>query len=74
MKEYDPTRVTTGDGVENDIRIIEVRTKSQLRKFVNLPNVMYRDVPQFVPATYGDDISDWDKRGNPAYEYCETVC
>ena len=54
-----------------DVRIVEVKTKSQLRKFVNVPNVMYRDVPQFVPAFYGDDLADWDKTKNPAFQYCE---
>ena len=55
----------------SDIKIVEVTTKSQLRKFVNLPNVMYRDVPQFVPAFYGDDLADWDRQKNPAFQYCE---
>lgn len=54
-----------------NVEIVEVNSRSQLRKFVNLPNVMYRDVPQFVPAFYGDDISDWNKRKNPAFKYCE---
>lgn len=55
----------------DEIRIVEVKTKAQLRKFVNLPNRMYKDVPQFVPAFYGDDLADWDKEKNPAFQYCE---
>lgn len=55
----------------SEIKIVEVKTKSQLRKFVNLPNVMYRDVPQFVPSFYGDDLADWNKAKNPAFQYCE---
>ncbi len=51
--------------------IKEVTTKNELRKFVDVPNVLYRDVPQFVPAFYGDDLADWDKKQNPAFEYCE---
>ncbi|MBQ9031084.1 MAG: GNAT family N-acetyltransferase [Parasporobacterium sp.] len=54
-----------------EIRIVEVKTKSQLRKFVDLPNVMYRDVPQFIPAFYGDDLQDWDRSKNPAFQYCD---
>ena len=53
------------------VRIVEVLNKSQLRKFVNYPNVLYRDVPQFVPAFYGDDLSDWNPKKNPAFQYCE---
>lgn len=55
----------------DNIRIVEVLNKSQLRKFVDYPNVLYRDVPQFIPAFYGDDLSDWDKKKNPAFQYCE---
>lgn len=55
----------------NDLHIVEVSSKSQLRKFVQVPNRMYRDIPQFVPSFYGDDLSDWDKTKNPAFAYCE---
>jgi GNAT superfamily N-acetyltransferase len=56
----------------SEIKIVEVNTriKSQLKKFVEFPNKMYKDVPQFVPAFYGDDMADWGDK-NPAYQYCE---
>lgn len=53
------------------IEIVEVTTRSQLRKFVTVPNVMYKEIPQFVPSFYGDDLADWDKTKNPAFAYCE---
>lgn len=56
------------------VEIIEVNTKSLLRKFVNYPNVLYRDVPQFIPAMYGDDLDDWNPKKNPAFSYCEAKC
>lgn len=43
------------------VSIVEVTTKAQLRRFVDYPNQLYKDVPQFVPATYGDDLADWDR-------------
>ena len=55
----------------SEVQIVEVNNKKQLRKFVSLPNKMYKNVPQFVPAFYGDDMSDWDKSKNPAFLYCE---
>ena len=55
----------------SDIKIVEVNNKRQLRKFVTVPNKMYKDTPQFVPAFYGDDLSDWTKEKNPAFQYCE---
>lgn len=56
----------------SEVKIIEVNTKSrsQLKKFVEFPNKMYKDVPQFVPAFYADDMADWSDK-NPAYQYCE---
>ena len=56
------------------VEIREVRTKAELRKFVDFPNRMYKDVPQFIPAMYGDDLQDWDRKKNPAFEYCEGKC
>ncbi len=55
----------------SDLQIVEVKTKSQLRKFVRVPNKMFHDVPQFVPSFYGDDLADWDHAKNPAFQYCE---
>ena len=56
------------------VSIVPVTTRAQLRRFVDYPNELYKDVPQFVPATYDDDLSDWDRRKNPAFEYCDARC
>lgn len=57
--------------VKNRVEIREVCSKAELRQFVDYPNQLYRDIPQFVPAFYGDDLADWDRSKNPAFEYCE---
>ena len=57
--------------VKSKIEIVEVTTKAQLRAFVDYPNKLYADVPQFVPAFYGDDLDDWNREKNPAFSYCE---
>jgi len=57
--------------VKNGVEVREVLTRADLRKFVDFPNLLYRDVPQFVPAFYGDDLADWDKKKNPAFSYCD---
>ncbi len=54
--------------------IKEVTTKRELRAFVDYPNQLYKDVENFVPAFYGDDLQDWDKKKNPAFEYCDAKC
>ena len=56
------------------IHITEVTTKAQLRQFVNFPIDLYRDVPQYIPGTYSDDLADWDREKNPAFSYCEARC
>ncbi len=57
------------------VRVVEATgSKKLLRKFVDYPNRLYRDVPQFVPATYGDDLEDWDRAKNPAFAYCDARC
>ena len=53
------------------VRIVEVLNRSQLKKFVDFPNQFYKDVPQFIPAFYGDDMADWNRKKNPAFQYCE---
>lgn len=56
------------------ITVREVTDKHELRQFVDFPNKLYKDIPYFVPAMYGDDLEDWDKKKNPAFEYCESRC
>ena len=58
--------------MSSEIVIKEVNSKALLRKFVDVPNNMYKDVEQFVPAFYGDDIADWNPQKNPASKYCES--
>ena len=53
------------------VQIKEVKTKADRSLFVDLPNRLYRDNDNFVPAFYGDDMADWDEKKNPAFEYCE---
>jgi len=56
------------------IEIREVTTKEDLRRFVDYPNILYKDVEQFIPAFYGDDLDDWNPQKNPAFSYCEAKC
>lgn len=56
------------------VEIREVRTRSELKKFVNYPNALYKDVPQYIPSMIGDDLSDWNPKKNPAFSYCEAKC
>ena len=54
------------------IEIQEVLTKQQLKKWVEFPNKLYKDVPAFVPFLSMDEMDTFTKEKNPAYEFCET--
>ncbi len=56
------------------VTIKEVTNQRDLRRFVDFPNQLYRDVPQFVPPLLSDDLSDWNRKKNPAFEYCDAKC
>ena len=56
------------------ITVKEVTTKRDLRRFADFPNRLYRDVLQFVPPLLSDDLSDWNRKQNPAFEYCDAKC
>ena len=56
------------------VEIREVKSKSDLRRFVAYPNKLYRDVPQFMPPLQSEDMADWDRKKNPAFEYCDAKC
>ncbi len=56
------------------VAVKEVVTKRDLRKFVDFPNKLYKNNEFFVPAFFDDDIADWNKKKNPAFDYCEARC
>ena len=56
------------------VEIKEVTTKKERRLFVEFPTKFYKDVPQYIPNTYSDDLEDWDPKKNPAFEYCDAKC
>ena len=53
------------------VTVKRVESKADRRRFVDFPNQLYKDNPNFVPATYGDDLSDWDPKANPAFSLPE---
>lgn len=56
------------------VQIEEVLTQSQLKKFVDYPNRLYKNVPAYVPGTFSDDLEDWSREKNPAFEFCDAKC
>lgn len=54
------------------VLIKEVVTKNDLKKWVDFPNKLYKDVPNYVPFLMPDEIGTFSKDKNPAYDFCET--
>lgn len=54
------------------IQIKEVLNKKDLKKWVDFPNKLYKDVPAYVPFLFNDEVNTFTKEHNPAYEFCET--
>ena len=50
----------------------EVVNKAQLRKWVDFPNVLYKDNAYYVPFLFSDEMSTFTREQNPAHEYCDT--
>ncbi len=50
----------------------QVATKNDLKKWVEFPNTLYKDVPAYVPFLRSDELSTFNKKENPAYAFCET--
>mgnify|MGYP006967419676 CR=1 FL=1 len=54
------------------INIVEVVSKKNLKKWVEFPNKLYKDVDAYVPFLFSDEMATFTKDKNPAYEFCET--
>lgn len=52
--------------------IKEVTTKSDLKKWVDFPNKLYKDTASYVPFLFSDEMATFTPKSNPAYEFCET--
>lgn len=52
--------------------IKEVKTRSDLRKFVNFPEKLYRDNPYYVPPIVFDQMDTLDQKKGAAQEFCDS--
>ena len=54
------------------VEIKEVVTRKDLKKWVNFPNKLYKNVKAYVPFLFTDEMDTFTKEKNPAYDFCET--
>lgn len=52
--------------------IKEVQTRSELRKFVNFPEKLYRNNPYYVPPIVFDQMDTLDQKKGAAQEFCDS--
>lgn len=55
-----------------DITIREVVTKSDLNKWIDFPNILYKKNKYYVPFLASDEAETFSPHKNPAYAFCET--
>ncbi len=53
------------------IQIKEVKTRKELNAFINFPLELFRDVPQFSPYIYEDEVVNLTPSKNPASAWCD---
>ena len=54
------------------IEIKEVRTRRELRRFVNFPELLYKDSPYYVPPLVFDQMDTLDQKKGAAQEFCDS--
>ena len=52
--------------------IKEVLNKSDLKKWVDFPNKLYKKNKEYCPFLFPDEMDTFTRAKNPAYEFCET--
>ena len=57
----------------NEIIIKEVKTKSELRRFVQFGIEHYEGNPYYCPPIFFDEVNTFDPESNPALEVCDFI-
>lgn len=55
------------------VEIKEVKTRSDLKKFIYLPAQIHKDHKNWVPPIYMDDWIFFDPKKNKSFDFCDTV-
>ncbi len=54
------------------IKIVEVKTKKQLKAFVEFPNKLFRGNEYYCPPMASDEVNTFIPEKNPAFDFCES--
>ena len=55
------------------VEIRPVKTRRELRRFVNFPEKLYRDNPYYIPPLVFDQMDTLDPKKGAAQEFCDSV-
>ena len=55
------------------IDIVEVKTKKQLKEFIEFPNELYKDNKYYIPSFFSDEKNHLDYKKNPIRDYSKIV-
>ena len=58
--------------IDKMIKVLEVKSKKQIKQFVDFPIKLYKDCPYFVPPLYGDEMAMF-KKNYHYYEQTESI-
>ena len=58
--------------MDNKIRIEEVKDKKGFNKFLKFPYKLFKDDKMWVPSLLMDEKVTFNKKKNPAFEFCES--
>ena len=53
------------------IEIVEVKTKKEIREFVDFPTKLYKGVKQYVHPLRFDEINNFNPKKNASLEECD---
>jgi len=57
----------------NNLQILEVSGKSDLKEFIYLPARLHKNHKNWVPPFYSDEWDYFNRKKNRAFQYCDTV-
>lgn len=56
------------------VEIHEVKTKKELKQFIEFANQLYKECENYCPPLFVDELDIFSPKKNPAFEVCEAVC
>lgn len=56
------------------VEIRKVSNRSELKKFIRFPELLYKNCENWVPALEGDEFDTFNPKTNGAYDYCDADC